>query len=61
MMSEIKNEIWDYDAELRICDNTCSHYDGINQCCWIVSERGLCSDRTAGDSCLYGFFDDDGN
>ena len=43
------------ESEIRTCSNSCGHYDLINQCCWIVSERGLCSDVQEGDRCLYGF------
>jgi hypothetical protein len=37
------------------CGDNCGHHDVINQCCWIVSDRGLCSEVEEGDPCLYGF------
>lgn len=47
---------WDPDEDpIRQCSNSCSHYDLINQCCWIVSNQGLCTEVQEGDYCLYGF------
>lgn len=37
------------------CGEGCGHHDVINQCCWIVPKRGLCSDVKEGQLCLYGF------
>lgn len=41
--------------EIKMCNNSCSHYDEINCCCWVASEHGLCRDVSEGDYCLYGF------
>jgi len=46
----------DYEEdEVRQCDETCGHYDSLNQCCWVASDRGLCTDVSEGDRCLYRF------
>jgi hypothetical protein len=53
---------WDDDdesrSEPRECSISCSHFDSLNQCCWLVSEHGLCRNRREGDACLYGFMED---
>ncbi len=50
------NEWEDSDEpETRTCEEGCSHYDTLNQCCWIVSGRGLFTEVTIGDLCRYGF------
>ena len=45
------------DKDIRRCSYTCSHFDGLNQCCWLASRRGLCSDVAEDDVCLYGFYE----
>ena len=40
---------------IRECSNSCGHYDVINQCCWLVSNRGLFTEVQEGDTCRYGF------
>jgi len=40
---------------IRECGNSCSHFDSLNLCCWLVSRRGLCTDVREGDLCRYGF------
>ena len=49
-MSEFYDE---YEAwlELRQCNNSCSHYDNLNQCCWQAGDWGLCFDVIEGDTC----------
>ena len=42
------------EPETRQCDESCSHYDSLNQCCWIANEKRLCTDVEEGDYCLYG-------
>jgi len=42
----------------RKCSTACSHFDLINQCCWIASDAGLCTDAQEGDLCRHGFKDD---
>ena len=62
-MTEKKDwiSVEDYDVEdldepeTRTCDECCSHCDSLNQCCWITSERGLYTEVSEGDLCLYGF------
>ena len=43
------------EPETRTCDESCSHYDSLNQCCWIVSDGGLFTEVQEGDLCRYGF------
>ena len=42
------------EPETRQCDEACSHFDSLNQCCWIATEKRLCTDVEEGDYCLYG-------
>ncbi len=42
------------------CESRCGHFDHINQCCWIVTEKGLCTDVQEGDYCHHGFVDING-
>jgi len=42
-------------VQVRICDNTCSHFDELNQCCWVATKTRLCSNVSEGDICLHGF------
>lgn len=58
------DDLYEYDeyeslTYIRECDETCPHFDSLNQCCWIVSKRGLCSDVQEGDFCLYDFKEND--
>ena len=39
---------------IKECSTDCSHYDLINQCCWIVSDRGLFTEIQEGDLCVHG-------
>jgi hypothetical protein len=48
-----------YESRTRECSDSCSHYDSLNCCCWIASNKGLCRDVQEGDLCLYGFKEDD--
>ena len=41
--------------QIRECSNSCGHYDGLNQCCWIVGDHGLFTEVREGDYCRYGF------
>jgi hypothetical protein len=56
----------DYDVEgldepeTRTCGECCGHWDSLNLCCWIVSERGLCTSVSEGDYCIYNFKENDG-
>lgn len=45
----------EYEPETRTCDEGCSHYDTLNQCCWIVSGRGLFTEVEIGALCRYGY------
>ena len=58
-MSEF-NEEYERWLELRQCDNSCSHYDHINQCCWQAGDWGLCFDVQEGDSCRLGYKEAEG-
>ena len=44
----------DIEEEIRQCDETCSHYDSLNECCWQATEKGLCFDVKEGDYCILG-------
>ena len=50
----------DEEEQVRECGEGCGHYDSLNQCCWVASRRGLCTDVSEGDLCRYGFKEDDG-
>ena len=43
------------DEELQ-CAESCPHFDGINQCCWLITAKtpGLCTDVEEGDYCFHG-------
>jgi len=42
--------------ELRRCDTSCGHFDGLNMCCWICPPKGgLSTDVSEGDVCIYRF------
>lgn len=47
-------ETW---LEIRQCDSSCPHFDHINLCCWLITEktRGLYTDVQEYDSCIHGF------
>jgi hypothetical protein len=51
----------EYEDEIRECDNSCSHFDSINLCCWLVTSKSLqlCTDVQEGDLCKYGLTRDD--
>jgi hypothetical protein len=54
-MNQEDYDVDDYDdPRTRQCSESCSHFDSLNQCCWVASERGLCTDVEEGDYCLYG-------
>lgn len=60
---EMNEEDYDVDVfdepETRKCSESCSHYDSLNECCWVASERRLCTDVEEGDYCLYGKKEDE--
>jgi len=41
--------------ETRRCDNSCAHFDALNQCCWLITPEstGLLTDSAEGDSCMH--------
>lgn len=47
--------------ETRQCNNSCSHFDLINQCCWLITSktRGLYTDVQEYDYCIHGLKEDD--
>lgn len=53
------DDLFDDEDETRTCGEMCSHYDNINQCCWVATKKGLCQDVRDGDLCLFGFKEDD--
>jgi hypothetical protein len=55
-------DVEDYDpdrSELRRCSESCSHYDSLNECCWVATGKGLCQTVSEDDFCLHGFLEDD--
>lgn len=44
----------------RYCEDSCPHYDSLNQCCWQATEKGLCFKIQEGDLCHLGYSNDDG-
>jgi len=40
--------------EDRECGENCSHYDEINRCCWLVTEKGISIHVSPGDLCHHG-------
>lgn len=60
----IEQEDYDVDdykfKETRQCDESCSHYDSLNCCCWQATEKGLCFQVEEGDYCHLGYKMDDG-
>jgi len=52
------NSYWEYpeNDEIKRCDSSCGHFDGLNLCCWICPPKGgLFTDVSEGDVCFYGF------
>jgi hypothetical protein len=43
----------------RECDDTCAHFDSLNQCCWQAGTWGLCLDVEEGDLCHLGYKEND--
>jgi hypothetical protein len=57
----MSQEDFDDDFEerhVRQCSTSCGHFDELNLCCWVASNRGLCTEVSEGDYCLYGFLED---
>jgi len=49
----------DYEyRETRQCDNSCAHFDLINQCCWQSGDWGICFDVQEGDLCHLGYVEE---
>jgi hypothetical protein len=46
--------------EVRRCESDCPHFDSLNQCCWLITEKtpGLCTDVEEGDYCIHGIKED---
>jgi hypothetical protein len=53
-------DIEEYDEldDERECGECCSHYDEINRCCWLVTEKGICIHVSPGDACHHGLKSD---
>jgi len=49
-----------FDYEPRLCEESCPHFDGLNQCCWLITAKtpGLCTNVSEGDYCFHGFNQD---
>lgn len=56
---ELDEEYEEYDDEIRICDNSCPHFDALNLCCWQSGRWGLCFDVQEGDECKLGYSEND--
>ena len=39
----------------RMCNTTCPHYDGLNQCCWQAGDWGLYFHVCEDDLCHLGY------
>jgi hypothetical protein len=48
------------DDETRECEESCSHYDSLNCCCWQATEKGLCFHVCEGDYCRLSYKRNDG-
>jgi len=46
--------------EIRECEESCSHYDSLNRCCWQATEKGVCFHVCEGDYCHLGYKRNDG-
>lgn len=58
MINGIDVDYEDY-RETRRCDSSCGHFDVINQCCWVMTEKtGLFTEVKEGDYCIHGFKED---
>lgn len=53
----MSDEEYNYEEEydVRECDESCGHFDEINLCCWVATNRGMCTDVALHDLCLFGF------
>lgn len=59
-MSEEDYDVEEYDPdEPRRCSDSCPHYDGLNECCWQATEKGLCFHVSEGDYCHLGYTEND--
>ena len=47
-------DLEEYLEETKECGESCSHYDEINRCCWLVTEKGICIHVNPGDLCHHG-------
>lgn len=43
-----------FESEDRECGESCSHYDNLNRCCWLVTEKGIMIHVCEGDLCHHG-------
>ena len=48
------------DRETRRCENSCAHFDLINQCCWLITPEstGLLTEVSEGGYCIHGLKED---
>ncbi len=40
--------------QLQECGESCGHFDELNICCWLVTNKGLIGDVQIGDPCHAG-------
>jgi len=50
----------DAEERTRECNNSCPHFDNLNQCCWQSGDWGLCFDVREGDRCHLGYKEAEG-
>lgn len=54
-------EMYEEDYEVnrdRECGEGCGHYDSLNRCCWLVTEKGIMVHVCEGDLCHHGLKED---
>lgn len=59
MMRTLHDDLEEY-GETKRCENSCAHFDLLNQCCWLITEKtpGLMTDVQEGDYCFHGLKED---
>ena len=55
----LREDMEDY-RKTRRCDPSCAHFDSLNQCCWLITEKtpGLMTEVQEGDYCFHGLKED---
>jgi hypothetical protein len=52
----VLTEDWGKERD-RECSENCSHYDNLNRCCWLVTEKGISIHVNEGDLCHHSLKD----